>query len=444
MKRHAALALLLCSFSAIAQIPEPPKPKKPPPVPPPLPARAYALEDAFGGLTFSQPLAIVSAPGEKDRIFVVEKTGCIQVVTRLDQPTPVKHVFANLTERPDGKLDDKGECGVLGLAFHPDYARNGRFFVYYSLRIGGQLHERVSRFRVSPNDPQQADIASEQSLITQADPANNHNGGDLHFGPDGYLYISAGDGGGANDAFNTARFINKDFHAAILRIDVGKRPGSLPPNPHPAIARDENGAAHYAVPADNPFIGATTHHGETIDPATVRTEIWATGLRNPWRFCFDPPTGRLFAGDVGQNLYEEVNLITKGGDYGWSHREGLHAFDLGPGKDQPPAEFHPVDPIFEYPRTAGISITGGRVVRGSKFPELSGAYLFADYGFGRIIVLREKDAKWEHEIIAVENGIAGIGTDPRDGDLLFANLGKGSVMRLMRNPGNTELQSDKD
>lgn len=429
MNHHLVLATLLLSVPAWAQAP---KVKPPPPVPPPLPPMAYALEDAFGGLTFSQPLGIVSANGNKDRLFVVEKTGRIQVVTKLDQAVPEKRLFADFIERPDGKLDDKGECGVLGLAFHPQFARNGQFFVAYSLRIGNQLHQRVSRLQVSPNDPQQADMASEQPLITQLDPASNHNGGDLHFGPDGFLYISVGDGGGGNDTFDNGRFINKGFHAAILRIDVDKKPGSLPPNPHPAIARDASGAAFYAVPADNPFIGVTSHHGEKLDPATVRTEIWAAGLRNVWRFSFDPPTGRLFAGDVGQNLYEEVDLIVKGGDYGWSHREGLHAFELGPGKDIPPAVFKPIDPIFEYPRTTGLSITGGYVYHGTKFPEFSKAYLCADYAFGRIIALRDKNAKWEHEIIAVEMGIAGIGVDPRNGELLFANLGKGSVMRLRK------------
>ncbi len=427
MKKITAIAFLLCALSAAAQAP---KEKKSPPVPPPLPPTAYALEDALGGLEFSQPLAIVSASGEKHRLFVVEKTGRVQMVTHLDQLTPTKLEFISLIERLDGRLEEKGECGLLGLAFHPDFGHNRRFFVYYSLRIGGALYQRVSTFLVSPGDPQVADPASEQPLITQADPANNHNGGDLHFGPDGFLYISVGDGGGANDVFNNARFINKGFHAAILRIDVDRKPGSLPPNPHPAVARDARGLAHYAVPADNPFIGATSHHGVAVDPATVRTEIWATGLRNVWRFSFDAPTGRLFAGDVGQNLFEEVNLITKGGDYGWSHREGFHAFDLGPGKDQPPEEFHPIDPIFEYPRTTGLSVTGGVVYHGSEFPEFKGAYVCADYAFGRIIVLREKDAKWEHEIVAVEGGIAGLGTDPRNGELLFANLGKGVVMRL--------------
>ncbi len=414
MKRIAALIFMLwCSFVAAQTT----KVKKPPPVPPPLPPMAYALEDAFGGLTFSMPVAVVSAPGEKDRLFVVEKTGCIQVVTQLDQAVPVKSEFLNLIERPDGKLDDKGECGLLGLAFHPDYARNKLLFVCYSLRIGGQLHQRVSRF----------DGDQEQPLITQLDPAGNHNGGDLHFGPDGCLYISVGDGGGANDAFDNARFINKGFHAAILRIDVDKKSGSLPPNPHPAVH-----VGTYTVPADNPFVGTTSHHGEKIDLVTVRTEIWATGLRNVWRFSFDPPTGRLFAADVGQNLYEEVNLIVKGGDYGWSHREGFHAFDLGPGKEAVPADFHPRDPIFEYPRTTGISITGGCVYRGSKFPDFKDAYLCADYAFGRVIAAREKNGLWQQEIIAFEPAITGIGVDPRDGELLFCNMAKGNIMRLTR------------
>lgn len=413
--------------------PPPPKPatKKPAPVPPPLPPTAYALENALPGVSFSKPLAIISAPHEKHRIFVVEQTGGIQAIG-LDRPAPSKNAFLEIDERPDGKLVSVGECGVLGLAFHPDFARNGKFFVYYSLNIGAKLHQRVSRFQVSATDPMRADPASEQPLISQADPANNHNGGDLHFGPDGCLYISVGDGGSANDVFDNARFINKGFFAAILRIDIDKKPGSLPPNPHPAIARDASGGAFFGIPPDNPFVGAASYHGVALDPGTVRTEIWASGLRNPWRFSFDPPTGRLFAGDVGQNLYEEIDLITRGGDYGWSYREGLHPFIAGPGKDNPPAEFHYVDPIYEYPRSTGLSVTGGLVYHGSRFPELSGAYLFADYAFGRIIALREKDSKWEAEILAVEAAIAGLGVDPRDGEVLFANLAKGTIMRLKR------------
>lgn len=396
-------------------------------------AEAYHLEDAFPNLQFDQPVAIVSAPGETQRLFIVEKTGRIQVVDGLGGPAPQKHVFLDLTGRWADRLETSNECGVLGLAFPPDFARSGRCFVYYSLRINGRLHQRLSRFEVSRNDPNRLDATREQPLWSQRDPADNHNGGDLHFGPDGYLYVSVGDGGGANDQFDNARFITKGFHGAILRLDVDKRPGNPPPNAHPGIALDANGAAFYSVPADNPFIGATSHHGEAIDPRTVRTEIWATGLRNPWRFAFDSATGHLFAGEVGQNLYEEVDLIVKGGDYGWSYREGLHAFSDGPAKDHEPADLNPVDPIFEYPHTVGNCIIGGVVYRGNAFPELGGAYVFTDFGSGFVMALRAEGNTWKPLTLAREPGIAALGIDPRNGDVLLANLGLGKIKRLQRN-----------
>jgi glucose/arabinose dehydrogenase len=395
-------------------------------------APAYVLADAFPGLSFDQPLAVVSAPGEKNRLFVVEKTGRIQVVTGLDAGKPARQIFLDLTQLSQGVLETSGECGILGLAFPPDYAKTGRCYVYYSLRNEGRLFQRVSRLQVAAGDPNRLDASSEQPLWTQADPANNHNGGDLHFGPDGYLYISVGDGGAANDQFDQARFINKGFHAAILRIDVEDHPGGLPPNPHPGVPRDTNGAAFYTVPADNPFVGVKSHHGQSIDPKTVRTEIWATGLRNPWRFSFDSATGRLFVGDVGQNLYEEVDIVTKGGDYGWSYREATHPFASGPGRSLEPAGFKPSNPIFEYPRSVGISITGGVVYHGAAFPELSGNYLLADFGSGVVLALREKGQSWTSQALAKEPGIAGIGFDPRDGEVLFANLGLGKIKRLQR------------
>lgn len=399
---------------------------------------AYDFQNAFPGLKFEQPLAIVSAPGEKHRLFVVEKTGRIQVLTGLDGKSPTKHLFLDLTAPAGGKLETSSECGVLGLAFPPDYAKSGRCFVYYSLKIDGKLHQRVSRFHLLPRDPNRADLASEQPLWTQADEASNHNGGDLHFGPDGYLYISVGDGGAGDDKLNNARFINKGLHAGILRIDVDKRAGSVPPNPHPGIALDADGTAFYAVPSDNPFIGATHYHGQAIDPKTVRTEFWATGLRNPWRFAFDPATGRIFAGDVGQNLYEEVDIIVKGGDYGWSYREGMHPFSGGPGKTDVPTGFHPIEPIFEYPRAVGVSVTGGVVYHGTRFPELQGAYLFADFASGRVFTLRDKGKPiWAAEWVAQEPGIAGIGIDPRADEVLFANLGLGEIRRLQPKSSTT-------
>ncbi|WP_395741481.1 PQQ-dependent sugar dehydrogenase [Prosthecobacter sp.] len=423
----------LCGLAASlpAQTPATPPPKKKEKLPILVVPTDYELTDAFPGLTFDQPLAIVSAPGDKARLFVVEKTGRIQAITALETDHPQKQLFLDLTHPAGGTLVTESECGVLGLAFPPDHTSTRRCFVYYSLKIEGRLHQRLSLFKISPDDPNRADPATEQPLFTQLDPASNHNGGDLHFGPDGFLYVSVGDGGAADDKFDNARFINKGFHAAILRIDVDKKTGSLAPNPHPAIALDVSGTAFYAIPSDNPFIATTTHHGETLDPKTVRTEIWATGLRNPWRISFDVPTGRLFCGDVGQNLYEEIDIITKGGDYGWSYREALHPFTSGPGKDKEPSDFSPIAPIFEYPHTAGLSVTGGVVYRGARFPQHQEKYVFADYVTGRVIALKDEGkAVWADETLAQEPGIAGIGLDPRDGEILFAGLASGQVKSL--------------
>ena len=435
MSPLSTIALLaVCAFTAplVAQTKKP----KPPPPPIVMVKTDYELVDAFPGLKFEMPLGIVSAPGDKKRLFVVEKTGRVQIITGLDTDRPEKKLFLDLTQIPEATLVTEGECGMLGLAFPPDHAKSGRCFVYYSLKIGGVLHQRLSRFQVFPNDPSRVNNATEQPLFTQKDEASNHNGGDLHFGPDGFLYISVGDGGGGNDQFDNARFINKVFHAAILRIDVDKKTGSLPPNPHASLSVDTNGAAFYAVPADNPFIGRSTHHGESIDPKTVRTEIWATGLRNPWRFSFEVPTGRLLCGDVGQNLYEEINIIVGGGDYGWSCREALHPFTSGPGKDREPADFQPVAPIYEYSHAVGLSVTGGVVYRGKSFPQHREKYIFADYVTGRVIALKDEGkAIWADETLAQDPGIAGIGFDPRNGEVLFANLASGQIKRLQQKAG---------
>lgn len=432
-RRMALLSLVALAAPLAGQTPPAPKPVKTPPPIVMVPVD-HEMEDVFPGLKFDQPLGIVTAPEDKKRLFVVEKTGRIHVITGLDTDKPEKKEFLNLTKPPKATLVTEGECGVLGLAFPPDHAKSRRCFVYYSLKIGGMLHQRLSRFEMSKDDPNRVDNSTEQPLFTQPDEASNHNGGDLQFGPDGYLYVTVGDGGAGNDKFDNARFINKGFHAAILRLDVDKKKGSLRPNAHPAIALDAERAALYTVPADNPFVKATTHHGQTLDPATVRTEIWATGLRNPWRIHFDG--GRLFCADVGQNLYEEVDLIIPGSDYGWSYREGLHPFPQGPGGDKEPQDFKPVEPIFEYPRTVGLSITGGVVYHGDRLPRAKDCYVFADYVTGRVIALKDEGKPvWKDDTLAQEPGIAGIGTDPRDGEVLFANIAKGQVQRLRPKTG---------
>lgn len=411
------------------------------------------LEPAFPGVPFSQPVAITSLPGNRDAVLVVEKGdpaprssvekkkssgflgGRVQMISGLSSGKPVKREVFQLAPK-DGQFEAAGECGLLGFAVHPKVEVNRQVFAYYSLRIGGKLHQRVSRFLLSSLEPFTVDPHSEQPLITQVDPASNHNGGDLHFGPDGYLYVSCGDGGGGGDPFDTGGFINKGFHAAVFRIDVDKRPGNPAPNPHASVVTDAQGQAFYAVPADNPFIGATLHRGRPVDPKTVRTETWATGLRNPWRFSFDPQTGACYAGDVGQDFFEEIDLLVAGGDYGWHQNEGLHLFrgKNGGDKNAQPSLATPtsyVAPIHEYDRTAGRSVTGGVVCRGERVPAIAGAYVFGDFVSGRIFALRQSEGKWISKEIAKAPTVAGFGHDPSNGDVLIASLG-GQVHRLVR------------
>lgn len=386
---------------------------------------SYKLEDAFPGVVFDGAVAFATPPGETNRLFVVERTGSIYVINNLASPT--KTLFLDLTSQ----VDPSGEGGMLGLAFHPGYATNRQFFVYYTLRTstagGTGFHDRLSRFQTSPSNPAQGLAASEVPLITQYDRADNHNGGDLHFGPDGYLYVSLGDEGGGNDTYGNSRTITRGFFAAILRIDVDKRPGNLAPNPHPGISSE------YLVPSDNPFVGATSFNGAAVNPAEVRTEFWAVGLRNPWRFTFDAVTGRLFAGDVGEGEREEVNLITKGGHYGWNFREGTLIAQL----NQPAGvTFSP--PIWEYPHGAGelegMSITGGVVYRGARIPELQGSYVFGDYMSGNIWSLHYDGAS----VTSVRRltglaGVAAFGRDPSNGDVLMSQPWWGPVQRVVRN-----------
>ena len=408
-------------------------------------ADLVSVEQAYPGMSFSLPVAIAPYPGRTDAFFVVEKGdpdpagkgsflgGKIQLVEGLKSGQPTKRTVFQLQVK-EGKFEAGGECGLLGLAVHPNVEKNGQVFVYYSLKINGKLHQRVSRFLVSKEKPFKIDADSEQPLVSQADPASNHNGGDLHFGPDGYLYFSCGDGGAAGDAFNTAGFINKGFHAAVYRIDVDKRPGNLAPNPHASVPVDTKGEAFYAVPADNPFVKATSHRGQPLDAKSVRTETWATGLRNAWRFSFDPKTGACYTGDVGQNLFEEIHILTAGGDYGWSEVEGNHVFNRkdasakqGPAKLAPPSAYVP--PIYVYDRKVGSSVTGGVFCRSERIPAIRDAYVFGDYASGRLLAIKEKDGKWTGEVLAKDMTIAGFGHDPVNGDVLFVTL-SGQLKRL--------------
>jgi len=395
---------------------------------------AYRGEPAFGSLKFVQPLGIVPVPGRKDEILVLEKCGQIQRV-KLRESDSQKTQILDVSKPSDGVFEQGSECGLLGAALHPEFTKNPYLFVYYSLNIDGKLHQRLSRFKLSDIESLTVDKDSEQPLITQLDPANNHNGGDLHFGSDGYLYMSCGDGGASNDKFKNAGDIMKGFHAAIYRIDVDKRPGSLAPNPHPSVILTSKGEALYAVPQDNPYVGVATCRGVKLDPSKVRTESWAIGFRNPWRFSFDPETGRMLTGDVGQNLYEEIDIVVPGGDYGWSDREGAHSFDKKANrvyteKNKPNPETGYIEPIYEYDHKEGISVTGGCVYRGDKIPTLKGAYIFGDFGRGWIRALREKDGVWIDEKLCDDITVTSFGYDPRNGDILYTLLGSGEVRRL--------------
>ena len=414
-------------------------------MPPDAPPQQYATPNAFPGVSFSQPLDMMTPPDENNRLFVIEKGGDIELIADLTNFTEPLITFLDLDSLVNaraGEIFQSGqEQGLLGLAFHPDYANNGRFFVSYCLKVDAVRYQRLSEFKVSPTDPNTADPNSEKVFIQQLNEAMNHNGGDLHFGPDGYLYMSWGDEGGGSDSLDNSQIITKDFWSSITRIDVdleaedgtpadgsGGDDENDRPNDHPAIVFDEAGNPRYEVPQDNPWVGASTFNEIAVNPDEVRTEFWAVGLRNPWRMSFDPATGDLWCGDVGQNSQEEVNLIVSGGNYEWVYREG---FGKGPKWDERPTGWISREaPVSAYGRGLGRSITGGVVYRGSNYPELDGRYLFADYITGRLWALDNSSSSAVREQLTAEAGIAGFGYDPSNGDVLMADLNDGILRRL--------------
>jgi glucose/arabinose dehydrogenase len=314
----------------------------------------YRAEVAFPNLSFNRPVDLQHAGDNTNRIFVVEQEGRILVFGN-DATASASNLFLDIK----GKVDDGGnEEGLLGLAFHPNYETNGFFYVNYT--ASNPNRTVISRFKVS-SDPNKADAASEYVILEFNQPYSNHNGGQISFGPDGYLYIAAGDGGSGGDpqgnGQNRAALLGK-----ILRIDVDQ----------------EANGKRYGIPVDNPF--ATS--------SEFRKEIYAYGLRNPWRFSFDAETNTLWAGDVGQNSYEEIDIIEKGGNYGWNTMEGKHCYEPSSGCNTSDLQL----PVWEYGRGEGVSVTGGFVYRGPTLPGLTGKYIYADYGSGNIWVL-EKPAR---------------------------------------------------
>ncbi len=315
-----------------------------PPTPTPEPVSSqlpnpddYTWVIVIQGLT--QPTGITAADDGSNRLFVLEKRGRIRIILNDQlQPTP----FLDITDRVGG---NSSEQGLLGLAFHPNFAQNGYLYINYTDKNGDT---RIARF--TAND-QSADPRSEKLILAVKQPYANHNGGALQFGPDGYLYIALGDGGSQGDPFDNAQAGNS-LLGKILRIDV-------------------DGGDPYAIPSDNPFVNISG----------VYPEIWAFGLRNPWRISFDPHTGDIWIGDVGQSSREEINRAPSGApgglNFGWNNMEGTLPFE---GNNQP--EYTP--PLAEYTRSFGCSVTGGYVYSGQAMPEWQGIYFYGDYCSGNI------------------------------------------------------------
>lgn len=363
------------------------------------------LELVTEGLT--APVAIATAPGD-DRLFVVEQTGLVWILG--DDGAPLETPFLDVRDRLVQFRPGFDERGLLGLAFHPNYERNGRFFVYYSAPLHANSlaalnhTAHVSEFRVSTGDPDRADHASERVVLAVDEPAFNHNGGKIAFGPDGYLYIAFGDGGNSNDSgpFHPEQGNGQDVTTllgSILRIDVN----------------DDDGRG-YAVPSDNPFVGDVelpedfTWSG-TASNQGARDEIYVWGVRNPFRFSFDRENGDLWIGDVGQGYMEEHNRVTGPGNLGWRIMEGTTYFNvesnrepLAEGPTTGPMGEELVLPVLTYLHMGteldgarGISTTGGYVYRGSAIPELVGHYVFGDWSQsfsapgGKLFVAAEQD-----------------------------------------------------
>ncbi|MEO5917465.1 MAG: LamG-like jellyroll fold domain-containing protein [Luteolibacter sp.] len=417
------------------------------------PATSWQLVDALPGLTFTRPICLASVPGDANQLYVGEQTGAIKRVADVTSLTPTTNVFLDISTLGGGfnigpLLAGQPENGLLGLAFHPNYATNGYFYVAYTVVISGTYYQRVSRFTRSAANPTIADPASELVLLHISDFGLNHNGGDIHFSPtDGYLYYGTGDGENSTAGQAKSQKINDNFYSGMFRMDVDKRPGSLPPNPHASIPT-VSGVAGFNVPPDNPFVhtslggawngiyGGVDYSGSL---GSVRTEFWATGIRHAWRWSFDPANGDLWEGDVGQNTYEEINKIVKGGNYGWAYREGLHDFSgvLGTA----PVGFTSINPIYEYLHTAiaggdaqfkGNSVVGGYVYRGTRFPSLVGSYIFSDSTSGHVwqmntttgATVRLTGLPGAYGVISTQ------GVDPFNKDLLFAAYLNGKIMRL--------------
>ena len=414
----AGVVLLACGGSAgVVPIPGPPAPPGQPfglDVRTPLAALAFPLdnpapsavdlEPAFSNLSFTRPVYLTAAPDGTDWIYVVEQGGRIHVFPN-DDSVPTANTFLDLSAGAGGPVSRASdEEGLLGLAFDPDYAANGRFYVHYS--ASGPRRSVIARYTATfpPGAAPSASPATFLEILSVPQPEPNHNAGMLEFGPDGHLYVGFGDGGSGGDphgAIGNGQDLGT-LLGSMLRIDV----------------RNSTAVQRYAIPADNPFVAV----------AGARDEIWAYGLRNPWRFSFDRNTGELLLGDVGQGAREEIDLLRTGGNYGWRIYEGDAPFNNPQGL--PPSSFS--GPVIDYARTLGTSITGGYVYRGQDVPSLRGVYVYGDYGSGRIWGLTHADgALVGNAQIQSLSQVCSFGEDER-GELYALSLG--GAIRRFREP----------
>lgn len=384
----------------------------PAPPPPPPAASTVNLSLAQFAAGLNGPVGAYNAGTGDTRLFVVEQTGVIRVVQ--SNGAVLSTPFLDISGRVDSS---ENEEGLLGLAFHPNYAANGVFYLNYT-NTTGTRRTRVSRFSVTGN-PNVADPNSEDVLLTVEQPSDNHNAGDIHFGPDGFLYVPLGDGGGSGDPGNNAQNVGT-LLGKVVRIDVDSSGGTSPDC-------QGQGSGHYTIPSSNPFVDGA---GGTCD------ESWATGLRNPWRSSFDRLTGDFFIADVGQNQWEEINFQPAGSqagqNYGWRCYEGNHPFNT--------AGCGPINlfrfPIFEYQHGAGdCSVTGGYVYRGTAFPVLFGRYVFTDFCTGNFWdIIPDGAGGWQvtqHTNLRTF-GYVSFGEDSA-GELYVVHRGNGTLSRLHAN-----------
>jgi glucose/arabinose dehydrogenase len=376
------IVLFLCFLPACSSHSAAPAPSGGPPP-------TLTLNPIISGL--SGPVDLQFPNDGSGRMFIVQQPGSIRIATN---GSLLSTSFLDITN----EVDFGGEKGLLGLAFHPQFTQNHFFYIHYDRVFGGQMQSVIAEYRVSASDPNQADATSERILLTVNQPFTNHKGGQIAFGPDGFLYIGLGDGGSENDPLLNGQNL-QTLLAKMLRIDVDHQSGGL----------------QYAIPPTNPFVS-----GGGLP------EIWAYGLRNPWRFSFERGGGRLFAGDVGQDSFEEIDILESGKNYGWSVMEGMHCFHPPSGCDTSGLSL----PIAEYSHSEGDAVMGGYVYKGTMIPSLSGAYIFGDFGSGTIWKLVEAPpGTWTRtKLLSSGRSLSSFGQDVA-GEVYVVDY-SGSVLKL--------------